>query len=50
MQMCDGARVKKLVHQWGHHLFGAADPRCLTFNILHSRLGRDERRSGGAAV
>lgn len=30
MQMCDGARVKKLVHQLADTTwFGAADPRCL---------------------
>ena len=40
MQMCDGARVKKLVHQ-------LADTTC---SVLLITSRRDERRSGGAAL
>lgn len=51
MQMCDGARVKKLVHQLADTTwFGAADPRCLYLQHSPFTSRRDERRSGGAAV
>ena len=39
MQMCDGARVKKTgPSTGGHHLFGAADPRCLYLQHSPFRL------------
>lgn len=51
MQMCDGARVKKLVHQLADTTCSVLlIPDVFTFNILHSRLRRDEWRTGGAAV
>lgn len=39
MQMCDGARVKKLVHQLADTTCSVLlIPDVFTFNILHSRL------------